>query len=400
MDPIQILSPTTAMVSEFLAALSHPIATRAGIATPYAVSLITTFLASTLICWFILASKRFHVSLTSDRITQIQQVHTGSVPRIGGLAIALAMPFASFNFFASSDHPLLYNMMLASTPVFVFGIIEDCTHQVSVPIRLWSAILSGVLACFILKVSLNSIGIGFIDQLLAIPMIAIAFTAFATAGLASSINMLDGLNGLSTTVTMIALSAMGLLAFEAGGSRDLIDIILLIEFAIAGFWLFNWPWGKIFLGDGGAYLLGFLLAWVAIVLRHQHPNISAFALLVICSYPIIETLFSMIRRLGVKMKVGQPDQQHLHHWVLFHVKHSGKIAPSYANSVAGILCALLAIPGALLGLSNSGSTPWQIGYIVLLCLGYSLLYGALQKSAKKQMAQMESGGADAAGRLV
>jgi UDP-N-acetylmuramyl pentapeptide phosphotransferase/UDP-N-acetylglucosamine-1-phosphate transferase len=303
------------------------------------------------------------------------------------------MPFAAINFFDSSDHPLLYNMMLASTPVFVFGIIEDCTHQVSVLIRLWSALLSGVLACFVLKVSLNSIGIEFIDQLLAIPMIAIAFTAFATAGLASSINMLDGLNGLSTTVTMIALAAMGLLAFEARGSRELIDIILLIEFAIAGFWLFNWPWGKLFLGDGGAYLLGFLLAWVATVLRYQHSSISAFALLVICSYPIIETLFSMVRRLSVKMKMGQPDQHHLHHWVLFHVKHSAKIAPAYANSVAGMLCALLAIPGAILGLSNSGSTPWQIGYFVLLCLGYSLLYGALQQSARKQMA------ADAAGRV-
>ena len=374
------------MVNQFLAAWSEPIATQVGMTAPYLMSLIMTFGASVFFCALILATQSLHGRFTSPLLNSVQRVHEGSVPRIGGLAIALAMPIAAFNFFASSEHPLLYNMMLASSPVFLFGLIEDCTGQVSVLIRLWAALLSGVLACFILQASLHSVGIGWLDDLLANHMIAIAFTAFATAGIASSMNMLDGLNGLSTTVTMIVLAAMGLLAHQAGGSRDLIDIMLLIECAVLGFWLFNWPWGKLFLGDGGAYLLGFLLAWVAILLRQQHPQISAFALLNICAYPVIETCFSMVRRVGLKMHMGRPDQQHLHHQILFYVKHQLRVPQRYANSLAGIASALLAIPGAILGLIDSHSTPWQIGYFALLCALYSLLYSALQKSAQKQAA--------------
>jgi UDP-N-acetylmuramyl pentapeptide phosphotransferase/UDP-N-acetylglucosamine-1-phosphate transferase len=337
-----------------------------------------------MLCLLIVLSKRFHVVLTSDRVAQIQQVHVGNIPRIGGLAIALAIPAAAMNFLASSEHPLLYSMMFAASPVFIFGLIEDCTHQVSVLIRLWAALLSGVVACLIFKVSLNSIGIDWIDTLLINPLIAIAFTAFATAGLCSSMNMLDGLNGLASTVAMMLLAAMGVLTYKVGASRDTLDIILLIECAIVGFWLFNWPWGKLFLGDGGAYLLGFLVAWIAILLSHQYSQISPFAFLVICAYPIIETLFSIARRLGHQKRVGQPDQKHLHHWVLFHVKYTCKVPIKFANPAAGLLSALLAIPGAILGLINSQSTPWQIAYFLLLCLAYSLLYATLQRAGKKR----------------
>ena len=372
------------MINEFFLALSQPIATRVGITAPYALSLIMSFVVSVLVCALILTTKHLHIFFTADRIAQIQKLHEGAIPRIGGLAIALAIPLAALNFFASSEHPLLYQMMIAASPLFLFGIIEDCTHQVSVLVRLLAALLSGVLACFILKTSLNSIGIGLVDDLLSSPIIAIAFTAFATAGIASSLNLLDGLNGLSSTVTMIVLAAMGLLAYQAGHSRDLLDVILLIECAVLGFWFFNWPWGKIFLGDGGAYLLGFSLAWIAILLRAKHPQISAFALLNICAYPVIETCFSMARRLGFKKRIGQPDQKHLHHWVMFHIKYSSRVPVRFANSVAGIVCACLAIPGAILGLIDSHSTPWQITYFALLCALYALLYYALQKSAIKR----------------
>lgn len=356
----------------------RPIASTSGMETPYVTSLVFTFLVSVLVCTVILVWARLRPDHASHA-NKIQSVHEGKIPRIGGLAIGLALPVAVINFFQSSEHPLLYQLLLAALPLLIFGLIEDLTQQVSVMVRLWAAIVSGVLACLILGVTLNRLGIGPIDDLLEIAPLAIGFTAFATAGLASSINMIDGLNGLSSTTVVILLLAMAAIGYRGGGVADILAIIMLIECAIAGFWLFNWPWGRIFLGDGGAYLLGFLVAWIAILLHARLPQTSAFAFLVVCAYPIIETLGSIVRRLMHRHHIGLPDQHHLHHWILFHVKYSAGVPKSIANSVAGILCALLAVPGAILGLWHSGSTATQTLFFVLLCVAYALLYIALQR---------------------
>ena len=80
----------------------------------------------------------------------------------------------------------------------------------------------------------------------------------------------------------------------------------------AGFFLVNFPFGKLFLGDGGAYLLGFLLSWLSVMLVYRNPDISPWAPLLACAYPVFETVFTIARRLWCRRHPGQPDSCHLH----------------------------------------------------------------------------------------
>jgi UDP-N-acetylmuramyl pentapeptide phosphotransferase/UDP-N-acetylglucosamine-1-phosphate transferase len=79
-----------------------------------------------------------------------------------------------------------------------------------------------------------------------------------------------------------------------------------------GFMLLNYPFGKIFLGDAGAYFVGFLVAWVALLLPMRNEEISPWASLLVCAYPIVEVLYSMARRMKAQLKAGEPDNLHLH----------------------------------------------------------------------------------------
>jgi UDP-N-acetylmuramyl pentapeptide phosphotransferase/UDP-N-acetylglucosamine-1-phosphate transferase len=84
-----------------------------------------------------------------------------------------------------------------------------------------------------------------------------------------------------------------------------------------GFMLLNFPFGKIFMGDGGAYLLGFWLAECAVLLLARNPDVSTWTVLLSCLYPVWETAFSMYRRNIVrKVSSGKPDMVHWHHLML------------------------------------------------------------------------------------
>lgn len=89
--------------------------------------------------------------------------------------------------------------------------------------------------------------------------------------------------------------------------------------ALAGILTLNWPRGKLFLGDGGAYMAGAALGWITIMIYARVPEVSAWALLLICAYPIQEVLFSIWQRRRRKKHWGHPDRLHLHSLVGQHL---------------------------------------------------------------------------------
>ncbi|MCS7308535.1 MAG: glycosyltransferase, partial [Aquificaceae bacterium] len=113
-------------------------------------------------------------------------------------------------------------------------------------------------------------------------------------------------------VSMLMFLAFGFVAFKVG-DYFLLTLCLLMVSVLAGFFLLNYPNGLIFLGDGGAYLTGFMLALVAILLVKNHPQVSAWLPVVVCIYPIFEVLFSMYRK-AILRKISPfvPDGLHLH----------------------------------------------------------------------------------------
>jgi UDP-N-acetylmuramyl pentapeptide phosphotransferase/UDP-N-acetylglucosamine-1-phosphate transferase len=206
---------------------------------------------------------------------------------------------------------LLGPLLLASIPAFAAGLLEDLTKRVGVKTRLVATMASGALACWITGIALNRAGIPMVNDLLAWMPLAVLFTAFAAAGVANAINIIDGFNGLSSGAALIALAALGTIA-GLEGDAPLVTLCAILAAAVAGFWLVNFPWGKLFLGDGGAYFVGFVLAWVAVLLLMRNPTVSAWTALLACGYPVIEVLYSMWRRWRNKHSPGAPDCRHLH----------------------------------------------------------------------------------------
>jgi UDP-N-acetylmuramyl pentapeptide phosphotransferase/UDP-N-acetylglucosamine-1-phosphate transferase len=255
-------------------------------------------------------TKHWHGRLTMDTLGGIQKFHILPTPRVGGIAIVAGI--VSGYLMAHLDRQLLLGpLILAGIPAFAFGLLEDVTKHVSVRARLLATMACGVLGWLITNFSITDANVWGLDWLLRFTLVSVMFTAFAVGGIANAINIIDGFNGLAAGTVLIILGAFGIMTSALGGT-DLARVCLILAAAVFGFLLINWPSGKIFLGDGGAYFLGFALAWLAVLILARYEQVSAWAPLLVCGYPVLEVLFSIIRRRRRRLSPGDPDRLHLH----------------------------------------------------------------------------------------
>lgn len=272
-------------------------------------------LASFVVCGMILATRRWHGRFTLDGHHGVQKFHDHPTPRIGGVGLMVGLLVGWLvqednSQLIAADH-LLGLTLFASLPAFAFGLAEDITKSVSVRARLLATMASGVLAYILTGYCLSRLDIWALDTLLTWMPFCVLFTAFAVAGVANAYNIIDGFNGLTAAAMIIAIAAMGAIAFELGDA-ELVYFALIYIGAILGFMAWNYPLGRIFLGDGGAYAMGFIIAWMAVMLTARHPQVSPWASLMACGYPVMETIYTMIRRKLMRRNPGEPDAMHLH----------------------------------------------------------------------------------------
>lgn len=276
---------------------------------------ISAFLVSLTSCLLIIRYQHLHGHITGDNeLSAPQKFHYSIVPRIGGVAILLGLLTASVvRWLQDIPTDISLGIILAcSLPAALMGLTEDITKRISVRTRLIATVCSALLAGYYLEAWINRIDVMGVDYLLAVPAISIIFTCIAIAGLANAYNIIDGFNGLASMVAIIALLAITYVAIRVNDSSIAIAALVMVG-ALAGFFLWNYPRGLIFLGDGGAYLIGFWIAALSILLVSRHLEISPwFAVLVNC-YPIFEALFSIWRRKVHQGKSpGQADAAHFH----------------------------------------------------------------------------------------
>ncbi|MEM3845188.1 MAG: glycosyltransferase, partial [Candidatus Parvarchaeota archaeon] len=201
---------------------------------------------------------------------------------------------------------------VASIPVFLSGFVEDLNRKVKPFYRLIFAFVSAALGIYLVGALLTRVDIIYIDKFLTIKAIAILVTLIAVGGVTNAFNIIDGFNGLVSVVSMFIFLGLGFVSFKVG-DMFLVYICFTMIFAISGFFILNYPYGKIFLGDGGAYFVGFIVATVSILLVERHRQVSAFFPLLLCIYPIFETIFSMYRRKIIRRgKATKADGLHLH----------------------------------------------------------------------------------------
>ncbi|WP_440966830.1 MraY family glycosyltransferase [Massilia sp. GER05] len=281
---------------------------------------LTAWVASFVISQLIVRSQKWHGRLTHDHdLGGVQKVHTTAVPRIGGLAVIGGILLGLVLFqqifpgqVSANRASRIYLLLGASLPAFLAGLIEDFTKRVSVRVRLVATALSALVASLALGATVGELDIWGLDALLTIAPLAIVATAVFVAGGSNAINIIDGFNGLSGSTIIIMAIGLAAVGLQVGDSFVAV-LGALCAGATLGFLMLNYPSGKMFLGDGGAYFLGFWVSEMAVLLLVRHPELSAWQILAICGYPVIEVLFSIYRRKFVrKVSPGAPDALHLH----------------------------------------------------------------------------------------
>jgi len=263
------------------------------------------------LCLGLVATRRWHGRFTNDAPRGIQKFHAVPTPRIGGLALALAYALV-WPLLPASLRPAWGLIGLAGALPLLAGLGEDLTGRVGVRYRLLATMGGGVLFALLTGYTMHKVNLPGVDWLLSFQICALLFTGFAMGGVANAINIIDGFNGLASGSLLIMLGAFAWVAHRLGD--DLVFALAVLYGALVlGFFLVNFPFGKIFLGDGGAYFAGFLLAGLGVLLPMRNPETSAWTAILICAYPVIETLASMRRKARREgHSVGQPDRVHWH----------------------------------------------------------------------------------------
>lgn len=275
-----------------------------------AVSTAIAFVA----CLFIIHGLRQGIG--TDRVASgVQKFHALPTPRLGGIAILLgciagAIVAGIKDAFIFANSGLL---LLAALPIFIAGLLEDLTHKISPRTRLIAAFIAPLLGTWLLGAMLPRLDVPYVDHWLASSwLLSGLFTLFAVAGLSHAINIIDGFNGLAGVVVLLIFGALGYVSYKTGDSLILAHCLLLMG-ATLGFLAWNYPFGRIFAGDAGAYLWGFMVAETAILLVMRNPKVSPWFPLLVAIYPVWETLFSIYRKKWLRgMSPGSPDGIHLH----------------------------------------------------------------------------------------
>lgn len=354
--------------------------------------LLTGFAVAFGVSLLLVLTKHWHGHFSLDHTHGVQKFHTKPTPRIGGVGIVAGL-LAAWWVAPPPAQDLIGPLLLAGIPAFAAGLLEDVTKKVGVAARLVATMISGFLAWWITDVALNRVGIPPLNVLLTWTPLAIAFTAFAVAGVANAINIVDGFNGLSSGTALIALTSLGAMA-TVEGDVALAQTCMLVGVAVLGFWAVNFPLGKIFLGDGGAYLVGFALAWLAVLLLMRNPAVSPWAALLACGYPVIEVLYSMWRRWRDKVPTGEPDQLHLHSLVKTQVilRTVPHWPPRLRNAAVSPIMWLYAALPATLAVWLEGASRLVLATAFAFCVGvYHLLYQFL--AARQRMRPVPDSGA-------
>lgn len=350
--------------------------------------------------------------LDKDSINKPQKMHFGDIPRAGGVGIFISFcVFVALFAIFGEIHSKYIALIIPAIFIFSSGFLEDLHNSTSPKMRLLLQSVGCVCAITIFQNCVIT-DIGF-----TLPYaFAILWTLFCIVGVINAINIIDGFNGLASGCVILMLISIAIVSFNVG-NESVFYLSLIAISAILGFFVLNFPKGRIFLGDGGAYLLGFLIAFLLIILTQDSANIqdsalngdfvlsgdssdfegdssvlsqkvdssvssvdadsslknaifnskvSAYYGLCIAIYPVFEVLFSIWRRRMRQLKAMQPDCIHLHTLIYRRITRS--------NHKTSIFIWIFIAPFIFLPIFFYDKTAILIAFIAIFIALYIFLY--------------------------
>jgi len=249
-----------------------------------------------------------------------RKIHAHPIPRIGGLAIFVASLLGALPLL--SPDPKTTGVMIASTFVFIVGFLDDIL-DLPARVKLAGQIL-GCLILFSFHVRIEFVT-DFISGrgLVALGLLTYPLTLLWIIGLTNTVNLVDGVDGLAGGIVFIALATLLAVRVITPFTQDATTItnVLVLSSALMGallaFLRFNVFPASIFMGDSGAYFLGFLTASLAVAGGTKGTILFPLVVpLVAFGLPVIDVFLAILRRFSKRVPIFQADKDHLHHKLL------------------------------------------------------------------------------------
>lgn len=278
--------------------------------------LLIFFFVSVLFTPFaIYIGKKFNIiSKPQEKRGDKEKVKKEEMPRTGGIAIYLSFLILFLYIYFRFHSKEFLSIFLGGSVIFLVGLIDD-----KFKLRPWMKFLGEILGALI--PILYGVKINFITNpkggYFYLKELSIPFTLFWVTGITNAINIIDGLDGLASGIVSIVSTTIGLVAILKGNI-----IVSIICFAIAGiaigFLVFNFPPAKVYLGDSGALLLGFILGEIAVwgALKTTTSVILLVAVLAL-GFPILDTFAAILRRILKRKSIFEADMDHIHYKLLY-----------------------------------------------------------------------------------
>lgn len=299
-----------------------------------------------------------------------RKVHSYPTPRIGGVAIficfyvtlaLIAYLFPSLLERYVLDHKSIF-LILGSLVAFGVGLVDDfkglrARHKLHVQI------LAAGLAYFG-GIRIESIGFYDLFQL-KLGWFSPFVSVFWTVLVINAFNLIDGLDGLAGGVGIIACSILGYVCFLHGNMAGMVFMTAIVG-CLLGFLRYNFFPASVFMGDGGSYFLGYLLATISILVSMgNNATITTLFPLLVVALPVIDVTIATLRRFVHGKGIFSPDKQHFHHMLLRRgLSHRNAVIVLYGITLFISCCALV-----FLRLKD------QSAFLVLILLIFCMLYG-------------------------
>ena len=318
--------------------------------------------------------------LSDNQFKKPQAFHETPTYRLGGLIIftLIAIIFLYLFFYKN----IFYLEFLSfGSLFFILGFADDLKINIKPKFRLFIMIFLLIFLIILNKLSLDRISIEYLDNLMKIDIFSLFFICLCFLFIVNGANLIDGFNGLLGIHAFIILGMLFLINFN-NGNYDLAHILFYVSLILLIFIKFNFPKSQMFLGDGGAYLIGALISVATILTNNLNPSISSFFFCILLFYLFFEVFFSFFRKI---FYVGQnpllPDSNHLHMLIykLLLKKNKKKISSNYKVSIYINLIYFILIIPAIIFMDNGLFCRY---YFFCLLLVYIYFYRRLNRSLK------------------
>lgn len=292
-----------------------------------------------------------------------RHVNAKSIPRLGGIAIALAFSAPLIALFLvdsgvarifRDSQSMALGLLVGGAALCVVGVIDD-TRGVRALYKLAAQAAAASFA-FGMGFQINAVQVPGIGEL-SMGIFALPVTVIWIVGVTNAVNLIDGLDGLAAGVVFFA-AVTNLVVAYLSGSVLVAVLMAAMMGSLVGFLFHNFNPARIFMGDSGSYFLGFVLATTALAGSMQKAStaVSLLVPIVALGVPIFDTLFSMVRRILERRSIFSPDRGHIHHRLLdMGITHRRAVLILYGVSVVLTVAAI----GIALGRS------WEVGVALL-----------------------------------